>query len=174
MSNPSPTPETNSFPTAPRKRWRGWKIAGIGAAIVTALSVTACHHGGPGSHWRHGAHAQMTPEEASKRVDKAVNWVLDDVDATAQQKSQVSAIAKDALRDLMPLRDQHRAAREKAIGLLTQDNIDRQAMEVLRVGEMQLAEQASLRVTQAIADIAESITPEQRRKLAEQFRKRWG
>ena len=27
---------------------------------------------------------------------------------------------------------------------------------------------------QALADIAESITPEQRRKLADQMRRRWG
>lgn len=165
----------NDRTPSPRKRWFTWKRAGIGAALVGMLGLAACHHGGPGwHHGHHGGHAQMTPEEAGKRIDKAVNWVLDDVDATAEQKTKVSAIAKDALRELMPLRDQHRAARNQAVDLLTRDSIDRQALEVLRADEMRLAEQASRRVTQALADIAEAVTPEQRRKLAEQFRRRFG
>lgn len=169
MNESSPTPA----PTR-RRRWRGWKIAGIGAAIAGVLSMAACHHGGPGWHHGPGAHGQMTPEEASKRIDKAVNWVLDDVDATAEQKSRVAAIAKDAMRELMPLRDQHRGARDKAIALLSGERIDRGALEQVRADEMRLAEQLSRRVTQALADIAEVMTPVQRRQLAEQLRKRWG
>jgi protein CpxP len=161
--------------SSPRKGWRGWKFAGIGAAILGALALSACHHGGPG--WHHGPGAmsgQMTPEEASKRIDKAVNWVLDDVDATADQKQKVSGIAKGALADLIPLRDQHHAARVKALELLSQTTIDRAAMEQLRAQELQLADTASKRVTQALADIADAITPEQRQKLVEQFKKRMG
>lgn len=155
--------------------WKRWRIAGIGAAIIGALSIAACHHGGPGWHHGPGAmHSEMSPEQASKKIDKMVNWVLDDVDATSEQKQKVSAIAKTALTDLMPLRDQHRAAREKAIGLLTESSIDRTALESLRAQELQLAETASKRMTQAVADIAEAITPEQRQKLAQQWRKRWG
>jgi len=165
MNHPSPTATTG---------WRRWKIVGLGAALVGALSLAACHHGGIGGHHhRHGAHGQMSPEQAAKRVDKMVNWVLDDVDATDEQKSKVSALAKGALQDLQPLRIQHHAARNKAIELLTQDQIDRQAMEQLRAQEIDLAEQASKRLTAALADIAEVMTPEQRRKLAEQYKKRW-
>lgn len=177
-SSPSPTPSSpTSTATPARRRWRGWKLAGLGAAIAGVLSLAACHPGGPGWHHghrgHHGAHAQMSPEQAAKRIDKAVNWVLDDVDATAEQKSRVAGLAKEAAGELMPLRAQHHAARGQAIGLLTADSIDRAALEQVRADELRLAEQASRRVTQALADIAEVLTPAQRRQLAEQFRKRW-
>lgn len=166
MTHPSPSP---------KPRWKNWKVVGIGAAILGALTLGACHSGGHGWHHRNSAmHGEMSPEEAGKRVDKMVNWVLDDVDATTEQKQKVSGIAKSAINDLMPLRQQHRAARDKAIDLLTQASVDRATLEQLRSAELQLAETASRRVTQAIADIAEVITPEQRRKLADQMRKRWG
>lgn len=158
-----------------RRRWRGWKLAGIGAAIAGLLAVGACHHGGPGWHHRHGPMSgTVSPEDAARRIDKAVNWVLDDVDATAEQKQRVAGIAKDALRDLLPMRDEHRAARTQAIELLTRDAIDRTALEQLRARELALAERASRRVTQALADLAEAITPEQRRKLAERYKRRFG
>jgi Spy/CpxP family protein refolding chaperone len=49
--------------------------------------------------------------------------------------------------------------------LLTQPTIDRAAIEALRVEHLALAEAASKRFTQALADVAEVLTPEQRRKI---------
>lgn len=162
-------------PASPQnKSRRRWTLAGIGAAVAGTLALSACdpawhHHGG---HHR-GGFAAMTPEEASKRIDKAVAWVLDDVDATADQKQRVAAIAKSAMQDLMPMREQHRLARTKAVELFAQPAIDRVAMENLRVEELRLAEAASKRFVQALADAAELLNPAQRAKLAEQIKQRW-
>ena len=153
---------------------RRWTLAGIGVALAGALTLSACGGGMHDHHGRHGGMAQMTPEEAGKRIDKMVNWVLDDVAATPDQKQKVAQIAKDAARDLMPLRSQHHVARGRGVELLSQPTIDRAAIEQLRVEELQLGETASKRFAQAIADAAEVLTPEQRVKLAARWKKRMG
>jgi Spy/CpxP family protein refolding chaperone len=60
-----------------------------------------------------------------------------------------------------------REARQQAVALLAEPTVDRAALEVLRAGQLQLAEGASRRLTQALADVADVLTPEQRRQLAE-------
>jgi Spy/CpxP family protein refolding chaperone len=74
---------------------------------------------------------------------------------------------KAAARDLLPVRNQMREARRQAVTLLSQPTIDRSALEALRASQLQLAEQASRRLTQALADAAEVLTPDQRKQLAE-------
>jgi Spy/CpxP family protein refolding chaperone len=60
--------------------------------------------------------------------------------------------------------------------LLTADTIDRGAIEALRAEHLQLAERASRRFAQVLADMAEVLTPEQRKDLAgrmERHRSGW-
>lgn len=156
---------------------RRWAIAGIGGAIAVGLvTLSALGQGGPGMHGYHGhgRWAEMSPEEASKRIEKSVNWVLADVGATAEQKQRVAQIAKDAAQELKPLHKQHKEARTRAVDLFAQPTIDRAAIEQLRADELQLAETMSKRVAKAIADAAEVLTPEQRVKLAAGWKKRHG
>jgi periplasmic protein CpxP/Spy len=65
-----------------------------------------------------------------------------------------------------------REGRHQALALLSQPTIDRGALEALRANQLQMAEQASRRLTQALADAADVLTPEQRRQLAERA-ERW-
>jgi len=83
---------------------------------------------------------------------------------------------KQAVKDLLPVHDKAHAARKRAVELLAADHIDRGAIEALRVEHIQLAEQASKRFTQALADVAEVLTPAQRKQIAERmesFGRRW-
>jgi len=95
-----------------------------------------------------------------------------EVDATDAQKQQLGPIVKAAARDLLPMRDRMRDARLQAVALLSQPSIDRAAIEALRANQLQLAEQASKRFTQALADVADVLTPEQRKQLTERM-SRW-
>lgn len=170
MSHHETSAQPDSPQDAPRKRGRRWILATLGVTAVAA-GVAAYAQGGADMGWghHHGWSASMDPEEAGRRIDKMVGWVLSDVNATADQKSRVAAIAKAALKDLQPLREQHRAARRQAVTILSQRSIDRGALEQLRAQEMASAEAASRRVVQALADSAEVLTPEQRSQLAERI-----
>ena len=100
--------------------------------------------------------------------------MLSHINASVEQKAKVADVTKAALKELWPLREQHRAARTRAVELLAQPSIDREALEQLRATQVQLADTASGRVTQALADAAEVLTPEQRSQLAERWKWRMG
>lgn len=152
---------------------RRWALAGIASITIGAMSIAGISHAndgpGRGTH-HHGMHGPMDPATASKRIDRMIERMLSD--GTPEQKAKVSAIAKAALNDLQPLREKHRAARADAMKILSQPTIDRTALEKIRASELQLADQISRRMTQAMADAAEVLTPEQRATLAERFKQR--
>ena len=95
-----------------------------------------------------------------------------EIDATDAQQQQLIPIVKGAAQDLLPLRAKMHDARRQAVELLSQQNIDRAALETLRAEQLKLAEMASQRFTQALADVADVLTPDQRKQLAERIN-RW-
>ncbi|MCP5266311.1 MAG: Spy/CpxP family protein refolding chaperone [Burkholderiaceae bacterium] len=171
-SSPTPSPASGGRGRS-RRRW--WLIGGIGAAIATVAACSGGAHRWHSHGWGgHGHHAAMSVEEVQSRVERAVDRVLSHVDATDEQKAKVTGIAKAAIADLAPMRAAHREGRDKAVSLLSAQTIDRAAIESLRAGEFARLDQASRRVSRALADIAEVLTPEQRRQLAEKARSRFG
>jgi periplasmic protein CpxP/Spy len=172
----------------PKRRRRFWMFAGAAGAMAT---LAACAHSGAASAAGPGAapgpdadmgrwgrhrhrHGPMSPEEMARRIDKGVDRILSTVDASAEQKQKVASIAKQALSELRPMREQHRAARKQAIDLLSAPVIDRAALEKVRSDELQLGDNASKRLTTAMADIADVLTPDQRAKLRQRFERRMG
>jgi protein CpxP len=118
--------------------------------------------------WRGGVFGgPLTPAQIDDRIDRATKHMAIELDATADQQAKVASIAKAAVGDLRPLREKAQAARGQAVALLTAPTIDRTAIERLRAEQVGLAETASKRIAQALADTAEVLNPEQRRKVAD-------
>ena len=152
---------------------RGLFAGALLIGVIAGASYIGSSYAHPGMRGGHGMlHGSFDPETAAKRIDAMVSFALAGVDATANQKAGIGAIAKSALQDLMPMRDEHKAARTKAVELLSAATIDRAAMEQVRAAELKLAETASRRITQAMADAAEALQPAQRAKLAEKMKQR--
>jgi Spy/CpxP family protein refolding chaperone len=72
------------------------------------------------------------------------------------------------------MRENLHAARREAIELLSQDKVDPAALEALRAKQIGLADEASRRLTRAVTEAAEVLTPEQRKELAAHFARRHG
>lgn len=145
------------------------------AAIATLIGGTAAaigikvfaEGGGPGG-WGHGGFmaGPLDPATVDEHLERMLKHLYVEIDATDEQTQKLAPIVKQAARDLLPLREKMHDARKKALELLTQDSIDRAAIETLRAEHLQVTEQASRRIAQSLVDAAEVLTPAQRKELA--------
>jgi protein CpxP len=148
-----------------RRRWLPVTVVALVAAFAGAAATSAMGQWGPGWGRWHGWHGPMSPAQIEERVDRGIRHAAIELDATPEQQEKVRAIAKAALKDLLPMREKAQAARGRAAELLTQPKVDRAAIEAFRAEQMALADAASKRFAQALGDIAEVLTPEQRQKV---------
>ena len=165
--------ETQEHPTPPaqpprRRFFQRAAVVTLVAAVATGVGFKAFAQGhGPGG-WRGGfMHGPMDPAAMEAHLDRMAQHLYVEIAATDTQKKQLDPIVKAAARDLMGLRGQMRDERRQALAVLTSDPIDRTALEAIRLQHVQRTDQMSQRVTQALADVANVLTPEQRRQLAE-------
>jgi periplasmic protein CpxP/Spy len=131
---------------------------GIVAVAASAMGAGGLHHG-----MMSGPHSAA---DVSEHVDHVLKHLYVEIDATDAQKAQITPLVKQAVDDLLPMHSQLQAAHTQAIQALTQNTVDRPALEAARVAHLQLADQASKRLTQLLADVDEVLTPEQRTALA--------
>lgn len=136
--------------------------------VLLAALVAGGVGGYIGKSFAHG-HGVMglsgDPAKVDERVERMVKRFASKVDATPEQQQKLAAIAKGAAKDIAPVRDKLRDAKKLAMELARAPAIDRAALEKLRADQLQLADTVSRRMTQALADAAEVLTPEQRQKI---------
>jgi periplasmic protein CpxP/Spy len=140
-----------------------------GAALVAGVGVFAGAEAM--SDWHHGMMLGGTPSAAdvSAHVEHALKHFYVEIDATDAQKAQIDPLVKQAVNDLLPLHSQLRAAHAQAIQALTQTTIDRNSLESARTQHLALADQASKRITQLMADVGDVLSPAQRTALADRL-----
>ena len=153
---------------------RGWgPFAVVMVALIAAASgafATKAASYGYG-HWRHAdfMHGPLNPGKIEKRAERLAKHLAVETDATAEQQDKLVGIAKALAKDLLPMREQIRAARQKGRELFTQTVIDRDQIEAFRTEQIALADTVTKHVTKAFADAADVLTAEQRKALAERF-----
>ena len=104
----------------------------------------------------------LSPGRIERMVDR-LGWA---VDASSEQKQKIKAVVQRLADDLRPMREQHMDLRRQIRDVLAAPTIDRGKLEALRAEHMRLADQASQRITTALAEAAEVLTPDQRADLA--------
>ena len=145
-------------------RFKRTTLATLLGGLAAAVSFRAI---GQGRH-----HGPIDPAKMDQHIERMIKHLAVEVDATPEQQQKLSAIARQAAKELAPLREQHREARKQAIELFTAPKVDRAAVEKLRAAHVAQAASASRRLTQALADAAEVLSPEQRKQLAERLEQR--
>jgi Spy/CpxP family protein refolding chaperone len=149
-------------------------LVALASGLVGGLATRALGQGlGYYGHWHGGGpgfrYGWMDPAAIDQRIERGVKHLAIEIDATKEQQYRLIAIAKSAVKDLLPLREKMQAARTQGIDLFAQPTVDRAAVEKLRSEQMASAEEASRRLAKAIADAAEVLTPEQRRTIADRI-----
>ncbi len=140
-----------------------------GAAVSKAFSNP--YGFGPGWHGARGhwGSVPLDPAMIEDRADRMVRHLSIELDANNEQQEKLRGIVRAMLKDVLPARERAQAARLQARELMTATAIDRNAMEKLRADQIALADSVSKRITQALGDAAEVLSPEQRRKLADRL-----
>lgn len=111
-----------------------------------------------------GPHAAI---DASAHMERMLKHLYVEVDATDAQKAKIEPLVKAAMADIKPLHEQLPQIHKQLIEQMSAATIDRSALESTRAQGVALADQASKRIVQLLADVGDALTPAQRQKLAD-------
>ncbi|MCW5666634.1 MAG: Spy/CpxP family protein refolding chaperone [Piscinibacter sp.] len=164
--------QIKTTPAARASRAHGLKWMLLSAALAVSATVALSAwagpmHGGPmggGYGGPFGGHGMM--------AGRGVDHMLDGLNATDAQRSQIKQIMQAAAADLRAQRQNGQALREKAMQVFAAPNVDAAAAESVRQQMLAQHDQASKRMLQAMLDASQVLTPEQRAKLGERMKQR--
>src|SRR6266403_2909400 len=156
----TPQPSTSGEENPRRRFFRRAAIATVVACLASGIGIKVFAQGGGHGGWYRGGFmgAPLDPATLDEHLDRMLKHLYVEIDATDAQKQQLAPVVKGAAHDLLPLRTQFQDARRQAVDLLSRERVDRAALEALRADQLRLAEQASIRFTQALADVADVLT----------------
>jgi Spy/CpxP family protein refolding chaperone len=132
------------------------------AGVLSGVALAAPH--GHGGHERGGKGMGMGMGFSER--------MLDAVEATPEQRTQIQQITEAARTDLKAQREGSQGLREQMRTLFTQPTVDANAVEVLRQQMLAQHDQSSQRMTQAMLEVSRVLTPAQREKIAERMQQR--
>jgi len=148
-----------------------WLMAGtvVVACATVALSADAQERG-PGPMHGPGPGAMMmfggSPEQVARHVDR----MLDGLNASDAQRTQIKQIAQAAAVDLKTQHEAGKVLRERGLQIFAAPTVDANAAESVRQQIETQHDQASRRMLQAMLDVSRVLTPEQRAKIAERVK----
>ena len=151
------------------------RLAATGVIVVAAtLSALPAHAEGRHGHGMGGpgGGAMMMFGGQPEHVARAIDHMLNGLNATDAQRSQIKQIAMAAAADLKAQRDASRGLRQNGMQVFTAPNVDAAAAESVRQQMLGQHDQSSRRVLQAMLDVSRVLTPEQRAMIGERMKQR--
>jgi periplasmic protein CpxP/Spy len=140
-------------------------VAGLTGAIVTATALALMgSHGGPFGHGR-------DPAQLAAHVTNRVEGVLDDLDATPAQRTQILAVKDRMVAEVQAHQATRQATHDAFLAEWNAATPDRAKLHALidqRAAE--LTASAHLAVDAAI-EVHDDLTPDQRAKLARKLQR---
>jgi Spy/CpxP family protein refolding chaperone len=127
-------------------------IVGVLGGATTAIAAANGHRG----------------RNFQKMISARVNHVLDEIDATPQQRQTINQIKDDALAQLQQKRQQHANEHAYWMKVLTADSVDVNALNAAADQRAQvMAATAKEIIIPALVKVHDALTPAQRQKLAD-------
>lgn len=140
----------------PAKRLHhGWLSTVFAAGLAVASIAAFAHEAGT----QETVYAQVDLEHLHK-----ITYHLMDK-AEPAQKAAIENMIKSARPELEALNLRALAAKQRKVELLLQDNMDVRAFGRASAEEIQAADELSVRIDEALVDLAKIMTPEQRAQL---------
>lgn len=148
-----------------------WMMVSVLVIAAAAVAVSAEAQERPPGMGGGGSGMMMfggPPEHMGRRIDH----MLDGLNATDAQRTQIKQIAMAAAADLRAQREAGKGLREKSLQIFAAPNVDAAAAESVRAQMQAQHDQGSRRTLQALLDVSKVLTPEQRAKLGERLKER--
>lgn len=161
----------------------------IGALLIGGLVGRACTHERMRDYGRSGmgmqGHGQMQGNfgggdkmgmrgEGGAFSSKMIERIGDKVNATDEQKKKLSEIATKLNQGQAERQAAMQSMRQKSFELLSAEPIDTAAVEQVRASQIAFMDEQSKRMSQAMLEAAQVLTPEQRAQLAKMMpSRRW-
>ena len=133
------------------------------------------HHGGMGGMGMGGMGGMgggMMLGGSPERMGRMIDRMLDGLNASDAQRTQIKQIAGQAATDLRAQAVAGRGLHQRAMQIFAAPTVDAAAAEQLRQQMLSQHDQMSRRATQAMLAVANVLTPEQRAKVGERMRDR--
>jgi periplasmic protein CpxP/Spy len=144
-------------------------LATLTVVLAAGLSHTASAQPGEvGMGMGMGMHGMQGGGPGGHHIER----MLDAVNATPEQRTQIKQIMQAAHTDLQAQRTAGPSLHQQMQGLLAQTTIDARAVETLRQQMLAQHDVASKRMSQAMIDAANVLTPAQRQTLTGLMAKR--
>jgi Spy/CpxP family protein refolding chaperone len=139
-------------------------------AVASAVALPSFAQPGPGGMGPAG----MGPGPGGPfgGSPRHIDRMLDSVNATDAQRTQIKAILAAAATDMKAQHQAGRALHEKARAIFVAPTIDANAAEQIRLQMLAQHDQMSRKTLQVMLDIAQVLTPDQRAKLGDLMAKR--
>lgn len=140
----------------------------IAASAVLAVVLLS------GFAFRGGHGWGRDPERIKQMVTWRLNDKLDDLDATEAQRQSIHAVKDRLFNDGAQLMEEQRAARTEAFAQLESDAPDAQKLHALVDERIDAMRAFAHKLTDAALEVHRTLTPEQRKELATEYRERTG
>lgn len=127
---------------------------------------------GHGKAGHHGHGMKAEPGMGLPFAGPGFERLLDEVQATDAQRKQIRGITDKARTDLRALHDKSREQHHNAMAIWTSPKLDAGEAEKQRQQMLAQHDQVSKRMTQAMLDVGQVLTPEQRAKAAALIKQR--
>ncbi|MVA96413.1 periplasmic heavy metal sensor [Nitratireductor sp. CAU 1489] len=151
---------------------RGAIVGGLALAAIAGTGLVATAGGGFGASDGHMGGQVLKARMGGFIMERRMGHMLDEIGATDEQQDKLWEIIDAARAELRPMIREFRDTRKDIVNIISAPTIDREAAEKLRGERVQAMDEASRKMTAAMLDAAEVLTPEQRAKLAEHIEKR--
>jgi Spy/CpxP family protein refolding chaperone len=159
---------TNSKANAASRRGLKWLVAGMVLAVSATVALSAWAQPDPGH--RHGG--GMDGPGLFMGHGRGLDRMLDSLNASDAQRAQIKSIAQQAATDLKAQRQNAQALHERSLQIFTAPTVDAAAAESVRQQMLAQHDASSRRMLQAMLDISNVLTPDQRAKLGQLIQQR--
>ena len=141
-----------------RALWIARPVLALAVAAAPRALAWGRHHARP-----------STPAELSKRLDHGLEHLLDELDATEVQRARAAQLADARAPALFAIMNEGHALRQKAKGVLLADKLDETQLAALRTQLDSVYARGADIALDGLFELAEVLTPKQRRELAERL-----